>query len=1263
MSVADELEKLELMHEDGRLSDEEFARAKQKVLDGESAASAGGHSSHPEYIRQQTNLWAMILHVSQFGFYAFPIAGVIAPIVIWQIKKDELPEIDRHGRMVINWMISLTIYAVVSGILVLVLIGIVMLIALGIVAVVFPVIGAIKANQGEFWRYPMTITLIATPKNAGAGFPIVRLCAGRPEQVVRRVGLAVVVGFMPGEYLNDFAQRPAALGERFGNRVEVGVGELLERGQQVFARRVEHAANFVDAGNVVVRRAASFEPRDELREAGRRSEYTFRREQLFGNAGVHQLPGDMSPAGTRTPAECRGGIGAFGDRIEQRECAAAASSLTILNTSLTPPFEPSTTELPNEELRLKYRFIDLRRPELQKAMVLRHRLSKLTRDFFDEHQFLEIETPMLGRSTPEGARDYLVPSRVHEGCFYALPQSPQIYKQILMVAGYDRYYQLARCFRDEDLRADRQPEFTQIDIEMAFVERDDVLGTIDGLMARLMKELKGVELQLPLPRYTYHDVMERYGTDKPDLRFGMELVDIGDVAAECEFGVFKNVVGSGGRVRGLNAKGAADKYSRRLLDKDLKDDVGEYGAKGLAYFKVKEGRLDSTIAKFFNDEQQQRIIEKLEGEDGDLLLFVADKPDVTSAALAALRNRLGKELELYDPGEINIAWVVDFPLVSWNDDENRWDAEHHMFCSIHPDDVEYMKTDPGKVRALSYDLIANGYEAASGSIRIHDPKIQQTVFDLLNIDAEEAEARFGFLLEALRYGAPPHGGVALGLDRWVMLFAGDDNIRDVIAFFPLAVLAVWGILLAANMSTAAGSRPNVLFIAADDLRNDLACYGHPGVKTPNLDRLARRGVVFNRAYCQQALCNPSRSSLMTGLRPDTLRIWDLPTHFREVKPDVVTLPQHFKNAGYFTQNIGKIYHNWRQKIQGDPQSWSVPAVMHFNSHGNDKPQLKSGSLPPNLSRAPRCDRRDVPDNAYFDGRIADKAVAALRGIRQKRQPFFLAVGFWKPHLPFNPPKKYWDLYDRDRLPKLTNPQPPKNVPKVALHNGRELMRAANGKLTDRHIAEIRHGYLAGISYLDAQIGKVLDELDRQKLTDNTVIVFWSDHGFHLGEHSLWCKTSNFELDARVPLIIAVPKMKHPGTKTEALAELLDLYPTLVDLCGLKQPAGLEGASLVPVLNDPKTTVKPAAYTQHPRPAYYKGKPKTMGVSVRTPRYRYTEWRDFTSGRVVARELYDHRTDPGENQNVAKTARYATAVEKSKTLLDRAFPRKTSALKK
>ncbi|MDG2391297.1 MAG: aspartate--tRNA ligase [Planctomycetaceae bacterium] len=456
--------------------------------------------------------------------------------------------------------------------------------------------------------------------------------------------------------------------------------------------------------------------------------------------------------------------------------------LKVFSKSKTPPFEPRTQDLPNEELRLKYRFVDLRREELQKAMFLRHKLTKLARDYFDEQGFLDIETPILGRSTPEGARDYLVPSRVHEGAFYALPQSPQLFKQILMVSGFDRYIQIAKCFRDEDLRADRQPEFTQIDVEMSFVEQDDVLSMIEGLLALWTKEVRGTELQLPLPRLTYADAMERFGTDKPDLRFGMELIEISDLVTDCEFGVFKNVVGSGGRVRGLNVKGVGDRYSRRVLDNDMKGLVGEYGAKGLAYFKVVGGKLESSIAKFFNDEQQQAIIERMQGEDGDLLLYVADQPSVTSAALAALRNHLGRDLELYNPEDMAIAWVLEFPLVTWNEDENRWNAEHHMFCNPFEEDIEMLESDPGKVRARSYDLVCNGYEGASGSIRIHDTKIQQQVFDLLAITPEEAEERFGFLLEALRYGAPPHGGVALGLDRWVMLFAMYDNIRDVIAF-------------------------------------------------------------------------------------------------------------------------------------------------------------------------------------------------------------------------------------------------------------------------------------------------------------------------------------------------------------------------------------------------------------------------------------------------------------------------------------------------
>jgi arylsulfatase A-like enzyme len=452
---------------------------------------------------------------------------------------------------------------------------------------------------------------------------------------------------------------------------------------------------------------------------------------------------------------------------------------------------------------------------------------------------------------------------------------------------------------------------------------------------------------------------------------------------------------------------------------------------------------------------------------------------------------------------------------------------------------------------------------------------------------------------------------------------------------------------------------NVLFIAADDLRNDLGCYGHPQVKTPNLNRLAARGMVFNRAYCQQAVCNPSRASVMTGKRPSTLGIYDLPTHFREVDPDVVTLPQHFKNNGYFTQNIGKVFHNWRQKQQGDAKSWSVPAVLHYARHDDDKPMVKP-PLPKNLAKAPRCMCLDVPDEAYFDGRIADLAVKSLQQQAANKKPFFLGVGFWKPHLPFNAPKKYWDLYDRQSISEIPNPDKPTDVPAIALHDSREIMRAA-GKdgLSHGEIQELRHGYLAGISFLDAQVGKVIDELDRLKLSDNTVIVFWSDHGFHLGEQSLWAKTSNFELDARVPLIIARPKSvsTQAGTKTNALAELLDLYPTLVETCGLPDVPELEGVSLVPVLNDPKQSVKEAAFTQHPRPAYFNGEPAVMGVSVRTDEFRYTEWRDFKTGVVQDKELYYHTVDPLETRNVIARPPANAPIAKLRRLLNKAIPRR------
>lgn len=489
------------------------------------------------------------------------------------------------------------------------------------------------------------------------------------------------------------------------------------------------------------------------------------------NEDVIQVTGEVvaRPADMQNSKLATGDIDVKGRKLE------------VLNKSKTPPFFPTQTELPNEELRLKYRFIDLRRPDVQKALILRHNLSKATRDYFDELQFLEIETPMLGRSTPEGARDYLVPSRVHEGCFYALPQSPQIYKQILMVAGYDRYFQLAKCFRDEDLRADRQPEFTQIDVEMAFVKQEDILTTIDGLMARLVKTLRGTDLKLPLPRLTHREVMERFGSDKPDLRFGLELVDLGEIASACDFGVFKSTIESGGRVRGIRVPQAAEKYSRKQID-ELTEFVKQFGAKGLAFFRVKDGELDSPIAKFFSSEHQKALIEKTQGQPGDLLFCVADTFKVSSAALSALRLRLGRELGLFDPQELKIAWVLDFPMFQWNDEEKRWDAEHHPFCQPVDEDIPFLESDPGRVRAQSYDLVCNGYEAASGSVRIHDPAVQQKIFNLLGITNEDAEARFGFLLDALRYGAPPHAGVALGLDRWVMLFLASDNIRDVIAF-------------------------------------------------------------------------------------------------------------------------------------------------------------------------------------------------------------------------------------------------------------------------------------------------------------------------------------------------------------------------------------------------------------------------------------------------------------------------------------------------
>jgi aspartyl-tRNA synthetase len=463
-----------------------------------------------------------------------------------------------------------------------------------------------------------------------------------------------------------------------------------------------------------------------------------------------------------------------------------AEAMEILNRCPTPPFEVtefSTDDLANEDLRLQYRFLDLRRPTLQRTMILRHRLNKVIRDYLDARGFLEIETPLLGRSTPEGARDYLVPSRLFENSWYALPQSPQLYKQLLMVAGYDKYFQIAHCLRDEDLRANRQPEFTQLDLEMSFVDMDDIFEVIEGLTADIFQCCLGVTIPLPLPRLKYADAMLRYGSDKPDLRYGLEIVELSDLAGQTEFKVFKATLESGGVVRGLNAKSAADKFSRKGLD-ELEQQVKRLGAKGLAWIKVEADKLTSPIEKFLPSGVQQALRQRLAAEPGDLLLLVADTEAVVCQALGGLRTHLAGLLKLYDPAkpEFRIAWVIDFPLFSWDKDEKRWAANHHPFTAPMDEDLPKLESDPGSVRAKAYDLAINGEECAGGSIRIHTPEVQSRVFAMLGMTPEQARQRFGFLLDALRFGAPPHGGIAFGLDRWTMMLTGTNNIRDVIAF-------------------------------------------------------------------------------------------------------------------------------------------------------------------------------------------------------------------------------------------------------------------------------------------------------------------------------------------------------------------------------------------------------------------------------------------------------------------------------------------------
>lgn len=456
------------------------------------------------------------------------------------------------------------------------------------------------------------------------------------------------------------------------------------------------------------------------------------------------------------------------------------SGMKIVSKAKTPPFTVFDADDVEESVRLKYRYLDLRRPELQEVIRLRHKTTMKIRSFLDRAGFWEIETPMLTKSTPEGAREYIVPSRVHPGEFYVLPQSPQLLKQILMVSGMDKYFQIVRCFRDEDLRADRQPEFTQLDIEMSFIEENQIMSLIEGLMSDLFYDLLNVPLKTPLPRMTYAEAMDRYGSDRPDIRFGMELVDISEIGAASEFKVFAGAVAGGGQVKGINAKGCGS-YSRKEID-DLTAYVGNFGAKGLAWMIVEEAGIKSPIAKFFTEEQLAAIVEKLGGKAGDLLLFVADKSKIVADALGNLRLEFSRRLNLTNKTDFKFCWVTDFPLVNFNEEENRWEANHHPFTSPKKEDLDLLEKDPGSVRAKAYDLILNGIEIGGGSIRIHQRDVQERVFRMLGLSEEAYTQKFGFLLDAFEYGTPPHGGIAFGLDRMVMLMAGKDSIRDCIAF-------------------------------------------------------------------------------------------------------------------------------------------------------------------------------------------------------------------------------------------------------------------------------------------------------------------------------------------------------------------------------------------------------------------------------------------------------------------------------------------------
>ncbi|CAH0296641.1 aspartate--tRNA ligase [Peribacillus sp. YIM B13472] len=470
----------------------------------------------------------------------------------------------------------------------------------------------------------------------------------------------------------------------------------------------------------------------------------------------------------------------FNPNVTTGTVEVQAENVTILNEAKTPPFVIDERTDVSEDIRLKYRYLDLRRPAMFETLKMRNQTTKAIRDYLDGEGFLDIETPILTKSTPEGARDYLVPSRVHEGEFYALPQSPQIFKQLLMVSGFERYYQIARCFRDEDLRADRQPEFTQIDIETSFMSQEDIINTAENMMAKVMKDVKGLDVTLPFPRMTYNEAMSRYGSDKPDTRFGMELKDVSEIVKDSDFKVFTGAVANGGQVKAIVVKDGNADYSRKDID-GLAEFAAIYGAKGLAWLKVEEDGVKGPIAKFFAEDQEQ-LVSALEAEVGDLILFVADKKGIVADALGALRNKLGKERGLIDQSKFNFLWVTDWPLFEYDEEEGRYYAAHHPFTMPFREDMDKLESDPSSVRAQAYDLVLNGYELGGGSLRIFERDVQEKMFKVLGFSEEEANAQFGFLMDAFEYGTPPHGGIALGLDRMVMLLAGRTNLRDTIAF-------------------------------------------------------------------------------------------------------------------------------------------------------------------------------------------------------------------------------------------------------------------------------------------------------------------------------------------------------------------------------------------------------------------------------------------------------------------------------------------------